>query len=81
VTAGQRVGLVVIRGYQLLIAPFSGGACRFEPTCSAYAVEAIERHGAVRGGRLALRRVARCHPFAQPGLDPVPSSVELEPRA
>jgi putative membrane protein insertion efficiency factor len=67
-----RVALLIVRAYQLLLAPFSGGACRFEPSCSAYALEAIEMHGAVRGAWLALRRVARCHPFSRAGFDPVP---------
>jgi len=67
-----RAGLVVIRAYQLMLAPFSGGACRFEPSCSAYAMHAIETHGAARGLWLALTRVARCHPFAKSGFDPVP---------
>jgi putative membrane protein insertion efficiency factor len=67
-----RIGLVVVRGYQLLLSPFAGGACRFQPSCSQYAIEAIERHGLARGAWLALRRVARCHPLAQPGIDPVP---------
>ena len=67
-----RVGLVIVRAYQLLLSPFAGGACRFTPSCSAYALEAIETHGLVRGLWLAIRRVARCHPFAQPGIDPVP---------
>lgn len=67
-----RLGLVAVRGYQLLLAPFAGGACRFEPSCSQYAIEAIERHGLARGAWLAVRRVARCHPLAQPGIDPVP---------
>jgi putative membrane protein insertion efficiency factor len=63
--------LLVIHGYQLLLAPFAGGACRFQPTCSAYAMEAVSRHGILRGGWMALRRVARCHPFAQARIDPV----------
>jgi uncharacterized protein len=67
-----RVGLVIVRAYQLLLSPFAGGACRFTPSCSAYALEAIETHGLTRGLWLAIRRVARCHPFAQPGIDPVP---------
>jgi uncharacterized protein len=67
-----RVGLVIVRAYQLLLSPFAGGACRFTPSCSAYALEAIETHGLLRGLWLAIRRVARCHPFAQPGIDPVP---------
>ena len=71
-SAAQRVALAVVRSYQLLLAPFTGGACRFEPSCSAYAAEAIQVHGVIAGGWLALRRVARCHPLAQPGLDPVP---------
>jgi putative membrane protein insertion efficiency factor len=71
VTPGRRLGLLLIHGYQLLLAPFAGGACRFEPSCSAYAIEAVTRHGLIRGGWKALRRIARCHPFAQARIDPV----------
>lgn len=71
---GQRASLLAVRAYQLAIAPFSGGACRFEPSCSAYALEAIARHGAWRGVWLALRRIGRCHPWAEAGLDPVPAA-------
>jgi putative membrane protein insertion efficiency factor len=67
-----RGAIVLIRAYQLLISPFSGGACRFEPSCSEYAVTAVETHGAWRGLRLALRRVASCHPLGRSGFDPVP---------
>lgn len=67
-----RFGLFVIHTYQLLLSPFAGGACRFEPSCSTYALEAVEVHGCLRGLWLASRRVARCHPFASPGSDPVP---------
>lgn len=70
--AGVRFGVTLVRAYQLLLSPFAGGACRFEPSCSAYAVIAIEAHGLGRGLLLALGRVARCHPFAEPGFDPVP---------
>lgn len=72
-TWSARAVVVAIHGYQLLLSPFMGGACRFNPSCSKYAIEAIEVHGAARGMLLALRRVARCHPFARPGIDPVPS--------
>ena len=75
-TGGQRAGVTLVRCYQLILAPFAGGACRFEPTCSAYAIEAMETHGLRRGMWLALRRVARCHPFSPPGIDPVPSSPD-----
>ena len=71
-TVAVRVGLTVVRGYQLLLAPFAGGACRFEPSCSHYAEEAIASHGLGRGLLLAIRRVARCHPLSRPGIDPVP---------
>lgn len=67
-----RLGLTLVRAYQLVLAPFAGGACRFEPSCSSYAMTAIETHGLGRGLWLALRRVARCHPLAAPGFDPVP---------
>jgi hypothetical protein len=67
-----RLGLILVRSYQLLLAPFTGGACRFEPSCSAYAVTAVETHGLMRGLALALRRVARCHPLGSAGFDPVP---------
>ena len=76
VTLSGRFALVFVRGYQLLLSPFSGGACRFEPSCSAYACEAIDEHGARRGIWLAARRLARCHPFARPGFDPVPPHVD-----
>ncbi len=71
-TFSVRVGMVLVRSYQLLLAPFAGGACRFEPSCSAYAMAAIEEHGLVGGLLLSIKRVARCHPFARPGFDPVP---------
>jgi putative membrane protein insertion efficiency factor len=67
-----RVAQALIRGYQLLLGPFMGGACRFEPSCSTYAMEAVATHGAVKGAWLTLRRLGRCHPFAAPGFDPVP---------
>jgi putative membrane protein insertion efficiency factor len=71
-SASVRFGLVLVRAYQLLLSPFAGGACRFQPSCSEYAIAAIETHGLGRGLWLAVRRVARCHPFARPGIDPVP---------
>jgi hypothetical protein len=64
--------LAVVRGYQVLLSPIVGGACRFEPSCSRYVAEAIERHGAARGAWLGIRRLARCHPFGSSGFDPVP---------
>jgi putative membrane protein insertion efficiency factor len=66
------VGLV--RGYRLLLKPWLGNACRFEPTCSAYALEALQRHGAARGALLAGWRVLRCHPWCEGGIDPVPAT-------
>ena len=68
----QRLLGALIQIYRLALSPLLGPACRFEPSCSCYALEAIERHGARRGGWLALRRVARCHPLGGFGPDPVP---------
>ncbi|MFT4267653.1 MAG: membrane protein insertion efficiency factor YidD [Xenophilus sp.] len=68
----QRLLIAVVRGYRLLLSPWLGGACRFTPTCSAYAIEALERHGAARGSCLAARRLARCQPWCAGGHDPVP---------
>ncbi len=64
----------LIRLYQLALSPIFGGACRYDPSCSAYAVEAIDRYGAWAGGKLATRRLLRCHPFGAAGHDPVPES-------
>jgi len=66
--------LMLIRAYQWGISPLLGPCCRFYPSCSHYAAEAVARHGAWRGGWLAVRRLARCHPWHEGGLDPVPES-------
>ena len=67
-----RALLLLIEVYRVTLAPLVGGFCRFVPSCSVYAEEAVRRHGAVRGARLALHRLLRCHPFHPGGLDPVP---------
>lgn len=64
------IGLV--KFYQGAISPLSPAACRYHPTCSQYAVEAIQKHGALKGGWLAIRRISRCHPWGGSGYDPVP---------
>ena len=64
--------IALVRTYQLFLSPLLPSSCRYIPTCSAYAVEAIERHGVVRGGWLAAKRIARCHPLRPGGHDPVP---------
>lgn len=61
-----------VRGYQLIISPLLPAACRYYPSCSAYAVEALEKHGAWRGSLLTIKRIGRCHPFHPGGFDPVP---------
>ena len=64
--------LWLVRAYRYLLSPWWGRSCRFAPTCSEFAVEALERHGALRGSWLAVRRVSRCHPWHAGGFDPVP---------
>lgn len=63
-----------VRGYRLLLSPWVGHGCRFQPTCSVYALGALERHGAVKGGYLAAHRLCRCHPWGGSGYDPVPGA-------
>lgn len=65
----------LVRAYQFLLSPWIGGACRYWPTCSDYALEALERHGSVAGSWLTLRRLARCHPYGRGGVDPVPEHL------
>jgi putative membrane protein insertion efficiency factor len=61
-----------IKAYRLVLSPWIGHGCRYQPTCSCYALEALEKHGAARGSYLAVRRLARCHPLGGSGYDPVP---------
>jgi putative membrane protein insertion efficiency factor len=74
-TVPARAVLAVLRFYRMAISPVRPPACRYTPSCSAYAVEAIERFGVLRGGWLAMRRLLRCHPFHRGGHDPVPEHV------
>jgi len=72
-TRGLKTLLILpIRGYQYLISPLLGSNCRFYPSCSHYMIEAIETHGIVKGGYLGIRRILRCHPYSDGGMDPVP---------
>lgn len=70
----KTLGILLIRAYQVVLGPFLGGSCRFEPSCSNYGIQAIERFGLARGSWLALRRVLRCRPFGPWGDDPVPET-------
>ena len=72
---GVLIGL--LRGYKRFISPLLPPACRFYPSCSEYAMQAVEAHGVLRGAGLALRRLARCHPFSKGGYDPVPPRPEF----
>lgn len=76
----RRVVRLILRLYQLVISPFIGNHCRFYPSCSQYAIEAVECHGVWRGGWLAVQRLLRCHPWHPGGFDPVPEHVG-RPRA
>lgn len=68
----KAAAIFLIRAYQAVVSPLLGTRCRFHPTCSAYAREAIEKHGLLKGVSLAVRRLFRCHPFHAGGIDPVP---------
>jgi putative membrane protein insertion efficiency factor len=70
------IGIVPVRAYQWFISPLLPPSCRYEPTCSAYAVEALQRHGLLRGSFLTARRLLRCHPWGGSGYDPVPDSLQ-----
>jgi uncharacterized protein len=73
VSWGQRGALALIRAYKVLLSPLFAGSCRFLPSCSDYAAEAVRTHGVIRGTGLAAARLAKCHPLGGAGLDPVPA--------
>jgi uncharacterized protein len=68
--------IVLVKGYRLLLSPWLGSGCRFEPTCSSYSLQALQLHGAARGSYLTLRRLVRCQPWCEGGHDPVPPARE-----
>jgi len=68
----KKIAVTIIRGYSLLLSPWLGHQCRFHPTCSNYAVHAVEQYGVLRGSWLAIKRIGRCHPWHPGGVDPVP---------
>ncbi len=68
----HRLFIVFIRAYQLVLSPMLGPACRYSPTCSQYAIEALQKYGIFKGSYLSLRRIASCHPWGGSGYDPVP---------
>jgi len=74
----QTALITLIKGYQYLISPFIGPTCRFYPSCSAYAEEALKRHGVARGLWLSTKRLARCHPFSTGGVDLVPATTKKD---
>jgi hypothetical protein len=71
----RRLLVAAVLAYRLLLKPWLGNACRFEPSCSAYALSALQRHGAAAGSALSARRLLRCHPWCEGGLDPVPEQA------
>lgn len=77
-SAAQSATIVLIRAYQRVLSPVFGRNCRYYPTCSQYALEAVEIHGAARGSWLGIRRIGRCHPWHEGGFDPVPGSRAVD---
>jgi len=71
----QKLLIGIVKGYRLFLSPWLGSACRFEPTCSVYALDALTQHGAGVGSYLTLKRLGRCHPWCNGGLDPVPEKA------
>lgn len=69
----RRSAMALVRVYRLFLSPWLGPSCRFEPSCSAYALQALDQHGALAGSYLTVCRLARCHPWCEPGFDPVPA--------
>ncbi len=74
----HRILIGLVKAYRYILSPYLGQNCRFTPTCSEYAIEAIETHGAVKGSWLTMRRLSRCHPFHPGGWDPVPQNKKLK---
>ena len=68
--------IVLVRIYQVMISPYTPASCRYSPTCSHYTIEAIEKHGGLKGGRLAIKRIFSCHPWGGNGYDPVPEDLK-----
>jgi hypothetical protein len=79
VTPLARIVALPVRAYRLVFSPWVGHNCRYHPTCSAYALEALDRHGALRGSWLAARRILRCHPWGGSGVDEVPPAPAASP--
>lgn len=75
-----RLIILVVRAYQVTLSPWLGHCCRFYPSCSAYCIAAVQKHGSVKGLGLALRRICRCHPFHSGGFDPVPEPAARDRR-
>lgn len=71
----RKMLILLVKGYRLIISPLLGKPCRFHPSCSEYSLEALEKHGAIKGGYLTIKRILRCQPFAKGGIDYVPETV------